>query len=255
MIVQSFLSIIHSGGLVYHSAWHSLCGKLQWYSGVIQRGRLWLRSLWHFKATLGESERHNKAGPGLLVHVVRDLECWNSVLDAWAEQSLSGREIPIISMKELAQSPNAIYYLQTDASGEAEEGRGGFYGPLSDPNPEFVSLSWGNVLLPSSQYVEIHTLLDILQRLEINQAACAEAKILLWATDASSAVFAVNAGVSRSDPSFYLLLEIYTICEIHNWQLIAIWIPRTSNTLPDLLSHLAPFLRQEAISGRIEDFA
>ena len=103
--------------------------------------------------------------------------------------------------------------------------------------------------------MEIHTLLDILQRLEINQAACAEAKILLWATDASSAVFAVNAGVSRSDPSFYLLLEIYTICEIHNWQLIAIWIPRTSNTFPDLLSHLAPFLRQEAISGRIEDFA
>ena len=157
-------------------------------------------------------------------------------------------------MKELAATPNAIYYMQTDASGEIEEGRGGFYGPLSDPNPQFVSISWQLVSIPSSQYGEIFILYDILLRMKQCEIAKREARVLLWATDASAAVFAVNAGVSRSDESYYLLLNIYTLCEELNWQLIAIWIPRTSNTLPDLLSHLAPFLRQDTIEGRIQEF-
>jgi len=53
-------------------------------------------------------------------------------------------------MKERAATPYAIYYLQTDVSGEIEEGRGGLYVPLPVPNPQFISISWHLNSIPSS---------------------------------------------------------------------------------------------------------
>ena len=55
------------------------------------------------------------------------------------------------------------------------------------------------------------------------EAMC-ESQVLLWATDATAAVFAV---FSQSDDSFFLLHHIYTLCVELNWQIIS----RTSNTL------------------------
>jgi len=69
--IESFTNKIENHLHVSHGLWHSTVGKLQWYSGVIQRGRLWLRSLWHFKSIL----QHNEvAGVGITNSVLADLK-------------------------------------------------------------------------------------------------------------------------------------------------------------------------------------
>jgi len=78
-------------------------------------------------------------------------------------------------------------------------------------------------------------------------------KLILWASDAQAAVYAVNSSIARSDPPFSILSNILLICEIHHWQTIAMWIPRTSNTNADLFSHLAPILRLDRTSGQLSD--
>jgi len=60
-------------------------------------------------------------------------------------------------MTELKSIPNSIVYVQTDASGELSEGRGGFYGSIDEFDPSYFSLSWDANIdeLYSSQYVEL----------------------------------------------------------------------------------------------------
>ena len=146
--------------------------------------------------------------------------------------------------------------MQTDASGELSEGRGGFYGSIDECDPSYFSLSWDANIdeLYSSQYVELYALRDCL--LEFADKPLGHScRLILWASDAQAAVYAVNSSIARSDPSFSIMTHILLICEIHHWQIIAMWIPRTSNTNADLFSHLAPILRLDRTSGQLSDIS
>ena len=251
--IDSFINKIKAHTHVSHGLWHSTVGKLQWYSGVIQRGRLWLRSLWHYKSIL----QHNEvAGIGITNAVLADLECWSTVLSEWSNKRLSGREVPILSMTELKNTPNSIVYVQTDASGELSEGRGGFYGSIDENNPNYFSLSWNSDIdeLHSSQFAELCGLRDCLLEFADTPLGVS-CKLILWASDAQAGVFSVNSSIARSDPSFIIMSEILHICELRHWQIIATWIPRTSNTNADLLSHLAPILGLNRTSGKLSDLS
>jgi hypothetical protein len=142
-----------------------------------------------------------------------------------------------------------IVILQSDASGP--HGFGYISGYLDELDPLFYSSRW----LSSEEAVcDSHShLAELRAPYHYVATTIVSNKILIWVTDSQGAVYSANNGACHSQLSMDLISSILSICDDKHIYLIAIWIPREDNLLPDYLSHLAYYIDSEATDGRVSD--
>ena len=75
----------------------------------------------------------------------------------------------------------------------------------------------------------------------------------MWLTDNEGAAYAVNSGHCTDDAGHEVLEEIFELANTLRRTLLAIWIPRESNTITDELSHYASRLGVNEVEGRFSD--
>lgn len=224
-----------------------ICGKLNWYSEVVQSGRLHLRSWWSYLrfGTQLSSVLHAR--------LVSDTLWWMDLLQQWASSTHGGVEYRILSASELLADPHSIYIIQSDASGT--DGFGYYSGYYQDLELSYVSKPWAasRASWTASQFSshsdELEALADFLINCSISNC------LLVWITDSQSAAFSVLKGSCHEPRGFDLLTTIFRICDQRHLQLMALWVPRDHNELADYLSHLASYLHRDSVAGSLSSLA
>jgi hypothetical protein len=97
----------------------------------------------------------------------------------------------------------------------------------------------------NSHFVELRALMHIVDNCSFTD------RILVWITDSQSAVYSANKGACRDTNTIQLLSAILAKCDSLHLLLIAIWVPRELNLLPDFLGHFATSLNRVGVSGRV----
>ena len=238
--LNEYLIMLVSGKHVNHTIIRHVCGKLNWYSEVLQSGRLRTRSWWIYE----------KYGVNLLpdtkAKLISDTQWWVIRLRMWSEGELGGGEYPILSSSELQSTPGLIYIVQSDMSGP--DGYGYIHGDANNDDPKYVSKSWKGDYTPSNSHCgELYALLDFCRNINIDN------RLLVWVTDSLSAVWSVNKGRCIDEEGLCILSSIFEICDDRCVQTVALWVPRERNLLADYLSHLAASLNREEVSGWARD--
>jgi hypothetical protein len=109
-----------------------VAGCLNWYSEVLQSGRLHVRTWWLYLSKRGW------LSPVLRSKLIVDTEWWIAILGIWSDSEFTQLEYPILSAAELLEHPNKLLILQSDAAGD--DGFGYFWGGLAEEHPRFVSV-------------------------------------------------------------------------------------------------------------------
>jgi hypothetical protein len=234
------LSRIAAGDHLTHGEIRHIAGKLSHYSQVCQSGRIHLRWWWiylHYGSDL--------SAPGLR-NLFEDSKWWLNLLNIWKDAEFSGLEYPIFS-SSVVMKQNMIVILQSDASGP--HGFGYISGSIDELDPLFYSARWTpseeEICNTSSHYAELRALQHYLSITTASQ------KILLWVSDSQSAVYSVNNGSCHEKVSLGLLSSVLSTCDYKHIYIIALWVPREKNLLPDYLSHLAFNINSEDTAGRV----
>jgi len=215
-----------------------IAGKLNWYSEVVQTGRLHVHWFWEY----AEHDGASLCDPLLLKALDRDMSWWITLLASWASGTNSGREYPILSGSELVDSPSLLELIQSDASGE--DGFGYVYSSLGSTEYQWYAAQWP-VDIPCVHSHEGE--LRALHHYVVHKPHTG--KVILWITDSQSACWTVNRGHCRDRRSFPYLLEIYEHLDSLLLQIVAVWVPRDLNVFPDYLSHYAMLLSRFEVSG------
>jgi len=238
--LTSYKDMLSSGkdldiGTVRHVA-----GKLQWFSEALQQGRCHIRSWWIY-CKYGK----DLSIPGKL-KLLKDTEWWISILDGWSEDRLNGNEYPILSSSRLLENQSLIHVLQSDASGT--DGFGYLEGSLSEEMPNFFASVWNNdYQFYTSHNGELQSLLHFVETTGIKN------KLLLWISDSLSAVWSILKGRCMEEVALKTLEIILRLCDEKKLQLVALWIPREENLLPDYLSHICVYMNRVEHGGSAEE--
>jgi hypothetical protein len=241
------ISQIRLRKLLPKSTIEHICGKLNWYSEVVQSGRLHLRSWWSY-LRFGVN-----LTAALHSRLLADALWWSNLLQSWAQAGHHGVEYHILSASELLIDPHSIYIMQSDASGT--DGFGYFSGYYEDTELQYVSKRWSNSRVHwsasdfSSHSDELEALADFLVNCSISNC------LLVWITDSQSAAFSVLKGSCHEPRGFALVTSILHLCDLLHLELVALWVPREENELADYLSHLAVYLHREVVSGPLSSLA
>jgi len=234
--------VIEKGYDLDETTIRSVAGKLQWYSEVLQSGRVHLRSWWLYV------RYRSKLTPVWRSKLLRDTRWWVAKLEVWSRREVSGVEYPIVSAEDLLNDPSSIAMMISDASGT--DGFGYYYGSIFDVDFRVYARKWGSGYeFHTSHTGELQALRHYLSLRFVEGS-----KVLLWVTDSLSAVFSVNKGRCREESGLRVLEEILEMCDMYKVQLIALWIPRENNIISDYLSHLCAVLgRDEYEGGSLRD--
>ena len=239
----SALAAIRAGQHLSVGEIRHIAGKLSHFSQVCQAGRLHIRYWWAYF-------HHGPAlSPAGLEKLFQDSEWWLLQLHAWSQGGHSGCEYPILSSSVLATDPHKVVILQSDASGP--DGFGYIWGFLDELDPLYYAAQWsvGESALcdSSSHFAELRALVHFISSTTITN------KVLFWVSDSQSAVYSVNNGSCHEPQSLDLLSFILSRCDLLHISILAIWVPRDFNLLPDYLSHLAYNLNSSETVGRSSD--
>lgn len=247
LLLQEVRMKLAKGKRVGHSTWYHLAGKLNWFSEVVQSGRLHTHSFWDFLRVPEES----RAAQSTRDQVMRDIDWWTRLLSSWEGDRASGGEYRILSAAEIHQQPNLLYVIQSDASGD--DGVGYVHGYHHEgAERRFGSASWGMEPPPGSSHsMELRALRRCLEDAGVPRHPL----VLLWITDSTSAALSVNKGNCRSLEGYEELEAIFGICDAQGYELLAMWAPREDNVLADYLSHLAALLGRREVHGRVATLA
>lgn len=241
--LTAYLEDIITGTHLDHTTIRHVCGKLNWYSELVQSGRVHLRSWWQYE----RYGRHLTKKP--LLNLIEDTRWWISLLHTWESNTDSKlATYPIFSAKSLQDNPNLVYCIQSDASGP--DGLGYFHSTLSDPDPSYVSQVWDPPLSTEEQHNSHAFELRALEHFLIVDCPIRE-KLLIWITDSESAVHSINKGSCKDPIGFRILVSILNKCDEYKISLLAIWTPREQNELADYLSHLANNINICTSRGRL----
>lgn len=223
-----------------HTLWRHAAGKLNWYSEVVQSGRLRCRSTWDFL-------RHgSNLPPQSQERLLQDLRWWDLLLGRWENASISSLTFKILSPAELL-TDKQLFLIQSDASGS--DGFGLTAGFLGDRDWQIYSQRWHeDYRPPSSQVAELAALEYSLK----HRGHELHDKSLLWISDSQPAVSAINNPKPRSAESAQLLHSIFDMADRIRCNLLALWIPREDNQFPDYLSHLAAWMNRDRVQGQIQ---
>ncbi len=231
------VKVIEKGYDLDYTTMRSVAGKLEWYSEVLQSGRLHIRSWWlyvKYRSQLSPVWRHK---------LLMDTKWWVGKLEAWSTAGVSGIEYPIVSAEDLMLNPEYISMVVSDASGP--DGFGYYWGAIDDEDFSVYAKVWGG----KYEFISSHTgeLQALRHYLEFNFAT--GSKVLIWVTDCLSAMFTVNKGRCREESGLKVLEEILDLCDEYKVQLLALWVPRESNMISDFLSHLCVIVNREEYEG------
>jgi hypothetical protein len=209
-----------------------VCGKLNWYSAVLQGGPLHCRA-WYYYSTY-----HHLLSPPWQQQLLYDTNWWVAKLHKWSQGQLTGSEIPIINAQQLLKHPDMLQICVSDMSGP--DGLGLYYGALNDSNPRVFSRQWvsAELPLPSTGHGELLALLEYLLRTTSKDC------LLVWITDGLVAAFIVNKGTCNTHADVLLLERIFDLADDRRIQIVALWVPRAQNAFADHLSHLALLLNK-----------
>lgn len=233
----TYLNQLVGGNHLDHSTIRHTCGKLNWYSEIVQSGRLHLRSWWYY-----EKYRGNLVTP-TFNRLLADTQWWIDLLQSWEEGVSSGIEYSILSAEELLVNPESIMILQSDASGT--DGFGYYFGYYRSEKVAWVSKRWTSDHIEHSSHTdELWALADYL-----DSNCMARDAILVWVTDSESAMWSVNKGRCFEISGEEVLRRILNQCDHYRLQIIALWVPRELNELADYLSHLSFCINRDQVSG------
>ena len=239
LLLNEALALLLDGSLSSFSKTdiRSIAGKLSWYSEALQSGRLHTHSWWkffRFGAHLSSDS---------LAILIEDTEWWIKTTSRWGEGSENGFECPILSASELANNPDALYLLQSDASGP--DGYGYIHGYLREEDPQFYSQQWTeSEYFGSSHHGELQPLVHFLSNTSLSNV------LLVWTTDSLAAMFSIDKGRCFEEISLPSLRIILELCDTKGILLVALWTPRELNQLTDYLSHLSVYLNRSSVEGR-----
>ena len=223
-----------------------VAGKLNHYASVVQAGRLRLATLWAYVRTRGalSAMGHQR--------FVNDLVWWERLLSRWMVGEVGGGQFPIINTATLLDDAQCLGLLigVTDFSGP--DGVGGYFGRLHDQDPEVFTVGWYDGTGPASSLVgELYALWYLL-RLLSERDQPPPCKLFIWVTDNLGAAFCVNAGSCDDEHDGRILLElIFDLAMELGWFLLALWHPRTLNTLADYYSHLSRIMGVDALTSTV----
>lgn len=215
-----------------------LAGKLNWFSEVIQSGRLHLGAIWSYM------QEHPRLSAGRRIEVVSEVSWWIDVLSLWADETDAAGQYPIVSGSELLDQPHTVQLCQSDASGT--DGFGYVSSYLNETEFDWRSFRWPLDGSPKqSHQAELKALHTF-----IMQEAHGNVRLIVWITDSESGCYSVNRANCRDPLAHPLLQDIYRQCDNVGCQLLAVWVPRENNQLADHLSHLSFILCRDSVGGR-----
>ena len=178
--------------------------------------------------------------------LISDNKWWIAVLKSWASDSLHGNEYPILSASRLMEEPHLMYVVQSDASGE--DGFGYLHGSLQDECPRFAASAWGgDYEFGTSHNGELQGLLHF------TRTTTERSKVLVWVSDSLSGVWSVLKGRCKEERALVTLEALLQCCDEKKLQLIALWVPRELNLLPDYLSHLCAYMNRDQTEGYVDE--
>lgn len=234
---------IRSGKHLTHGEIRHIAGKLSHFSQVCQSGRLHLRYWWAYLKYGASLRSHG------IARLLQDSEWWLHQLLVWSKGEHSGCEYPILSSSVLATDPQKVIIVQSDASGP--DGFGYIWGFIEEVDPAYYSAQWcvgeSQLCNTSSHYAELCALAHFVANTSLVN------KVLFWISDSQSAVYSVNKGSCFEAESLDLLSSMFSTCDLLHISVLAVWVPRESNILPDYLSHLAFSLNRSEQSGHSSD--
>lgn len=238
--LEKHLTKIINGGHLSSTETSRVCGKLNWFSSVLQAGPIHTRS-WYVYSVHGTNLL-----PQWRERLVKDTEWWIGLLRGWGSGDTGPRNMPILNSAVLEANPNHIHCCASDASGP--DGVGYFTGVWSEDNPVYFSRQWYlEEPFLSSTNGELKGLADCINRTTLRNG------VLIWLTDSMSAAYVVNKGTCRTWEDTRLVTHIFERADELGIQIFAIWIPREANTLADYLSHLATLSHRKEVSGFVQD--
>ena len=249
------IDILESGSDLPDKTTRHVCGKLIDYASVCQQGKTKIHAAWRY-LTHGAS-----LWPSVRVKLLADLNWWRAKLDLWSTGSSDGC-YPIVNTSTLSDNPDAIEFLVSDFSGP--DGFGGLSGSLHCTDPRYFALQHPLPHERVSSFVgELRVLRhqlrhDVGRMLASDSSGVASSLpssclLLVWLTDNEGAAYAVNSGHCTDDAGHEVLEEIFELANTLRRTLLAIWIPRESNTITDELSHYASRLGVNEVEGRFSD--
>lgn len=235
--LSEYVTLIEQGRDLDETTIRSVAGRLQWYSEVLQSGKVHLRSWWLYL------KYRSKLNPRIRYKLVLDSKWWLTILETWAAGHSNDIEYPITSAAELKSDPCFMDVVSSDASGP--DGFGYIYGHREDDDPAFFCKKWDK----DYSFVTSHTGEMQALRHYLKYRHGQGSKILVWLTDSLSAMWSVNKGRCKEESGLVILEDILTMCDIYRVQLIALWVPREENILCDYLSHLSVVMDRDEHSG------
>ena len=240
--LQAYMDGLQRGRHVDHGTIRHVCGKLNWYSEIVQSGRLHSKSWWDYE----RNGRHTCAAT--LHNLVLDTQWWMDLLRTWEHSETGHVEYKILSADEILHDPKALYVIQSDASGD--DGFGYYCGYAAEQSLRYTARPWDPPLPPGTSSHAFE--LMVLEHFLLHDCSVEHA-ILLWITDNEGATWSVNKGRSREPAAMECLRNILHVCDKRRLQLVAVWVPREQNELADYLSHLAVALDRDLVEGNVEE--
>jgi hypothetical protein len=240
--LETYLNEICKGSHLDHTTIRHVCGKLNWYSEVVQSGRMHNKSWWDY-------QRNGAATYTTTINkLLLDTQWWINLLKKWEEGSTGQLEYRILSADLLRTTPKSLCIVQSDASGI--DGFGYYSSYLEDSDMKYTSKQWVPKLDPNihSHCFELLALEDF-----ISTDCEAEDAVLVWLTDNEGAVWSVNKGRCSDEQSAAVLESILNQCDNRKLQIIALWVPRERNEFADYLSHLAFYMNRDVVKGLVSE--
>ena len=191
----------------------SLCGTLSWISPMVKGSRPYLRSMWD----LQKGKRFHSGRIQLSAEARKDLRWWAS-----AFKCLEDAEFEVAWMD---LSTKRFVVIASDASGD--QGWGVWVGE------QLYSGMWTPTQLDwSVPHKELAPPVAAVEEL----GAAWRDRLIILATDSITNAYAINAGTSKSEAGVALLKRLAQAEREHGLDVVAVWLPREFNVVPDALS-------------------
>jgi hypothetical protein len=224
--LRDYYAKFAGGRFIDATTLNHMCGKLTWFSQVLQAGRGHIQSWWRaFRwACVGAA-----LPPSELSELLADTNFWIYQVKWWSEGHSSGSEYPILCASELLACPHSILFLQSDCSGP--DGIGYFYGYGGEVDHLYRTVAWELGGVPRHSHIgELKAVQHALHEMVDGTAGLQgpPPKILLSIMDSQSAVWAVNKGRSKDPSDHVVVMDILSLADYLNVDIIALWVPRES---------------------------
>lgn len=249
--LEVYIEILEQGGELTGDVTRHMCGVLENWAQMCQEGRDRAYSSWQYLCYGPD------LWPACRVRLLDDLRWWSAQATLWAAGDAAGC-YPLVTGEYLSKHPEAVHVSVTDFSGT--DGIGGISGLLSNPNPEYFSVSQDESMRGVSSFDgELMALRHVLLEEEARsldptrEQPSVPVIVELWLTDNRGAAESINGGRCREESGRALLRDIFAIAARLRRTLLAVWQPRESNTDADKLSHYAALLGVSQTQGYLSD--